>query len=178
MQAFKCCILKLGSFDLSIYYSIQKWKLLVRVWLLFNITTILTKMVLNYFEVMINYIIAVSLHARRNNLMSLCSYQHSQWWYYDRHEFILDWLCLHSWTQNLCITQGESDLHLPRLSLCHAIPPQFSSVKQMNNKCEWDGKTLFMFYILRSWAVLDCWITFVVHLLYRWKLWRNGMTQA
>ena len=30
----------------------------------------LTKKVLNYFEVMINYIIAVTLHARRNNLMS------------------------------------------------------------------------------------------------------------
>ena len=78
---------------------------------------------------MINYIIALTSHARRNNLMSLCSYQHSQWWYYNHHEFILDWLCLHSWTQTLCIKQGESDLHLPRLSSCHAIPPQFSSVK-------------------------------------------------
>ena len=96
---------------------------------MFNKTTILTKKVLNYFEVMINYIIAVTSHARRNNLMSFCSYQRSHWWYYDRHEFILDWLCCHSWTQNICILQGESDLHLPRLSLCHAIPPQFSSVK-------------------------------------------------
>ena len=33
------------------------------------------KKVLNYFEVMINYIIAVTLHARRNNLMTFCSYQ-------------------------------------------------------------------------------------------------------
>ena len=96
---------------------------------MFNITTILAKMVLNYFEVMINYIIAVSSHARRNNLMSFCSYQHSQWWYYNRHEFLLDWLCLHSWTQTLCIKQGESDLHWPRFSSCHDIPPQFSSVK-------------------------------------------------
>ena len=86
-------------------------------------------MVLNYFEVMINYIIAVNLHARRNNLMSFCSYQCSQWWYYDCHEFILDWLCCHSWTQNLCIKQGESYLHLPWFSSCHAIPPQFLSVK-------------------------------------------------
>ena len=86
-------------------------------------------MVLNYFEVMINYIIAVTLHARRNNLMSFCPYQHSQWWYYNRHEFLLDWLCLHSWTQNLCIKQGESDLHSPRCSSCHDIPPQFSSVE-------------------------------------------------
>ena len=86
-------------------------------------------MVLNYFEVMINYIIALTLHARRNNLMSFCPYQRSQWWYYDHHEFLLDWLCLHSWTQNLCILQGESDMHWPRFSSCHAIPPQFSSVK-------------------------------------------------
>ena len=96
---------------------------------MFNITTILAKKVLNYFEVMISYIIAVTLHARRNNLMSFCPYQHSQWWYYNRHEFILDWLCLHSWAQTLCIKQGESDLHLPRCSLCHNIPPQFLSVK-------------------------------------------------
>ena len=96
---------------------------------MFNIITILTKMVLNYFEVMINYIIALTLHARRINVMSFCSYQHSQWWYYDHHEFLLDWLCLYSWTQNLCILQGDSDLHSPQFSLCHAISPQFSSVK-------------------------------------------------
>ena len=95
---------------------------------MFNITTICTKMVLNYFEVMNNYIIAVTSHARRNNLMTLCYYQRSHWWYYDCHEFILDWLCLHSWTQTLCIKQGESDLHCPRFSSCHAIPPQFLSV--------------------------------------------------
>ncbi len=47
-------------------------------------------MVLNYFEVMINYIVAVTSHARRNNLMSFCSYQHSQLLYYDHHEFLLD----------------------------------------------------------------------------------------
>jgi hypothetical protein len=78
---------------------------------------------------MINYIIAVFLHVRRNNLMSLCSYQCSQWWYYNHHESILDWLCLHSWTQTLCIKQGESDLHWPWYSSCHDIPPQFLSVK-------------------------------------------------
>jgi hypothetical protein len=33
--------------------------------------TILSKKVQNYLEVMINYIIAVTLHARRNNLISL-----------------------------------------------------------------------------------------------------------
>ena len=78
---------------------------------------------------MINYIIALTLHARRNNLMSFCSYQCSQWWYYNRHEFILDWLCCHSWTQTLCIKQGVSDLHWLQFSSCHAIPPQCSSVK-------------------------------------------------
>ena len=36
--------------------------------------TILTKMVQIYFEVMINYIIAVTSHARRNNVMQFCSY--------------------------------------------------------------------------------------------------------
>ena len=86
-------------------------------------------MVLNCFEVLINYIIAVTLHARRNNLMSFWPYQCSQWWYYDHHDFILDWLCLYSWTQNHCIKQGESDLHSPQFSLCHAIPPQFLSVE-------------------------------------------------
>ena len=116
-------------FNLAIYSLIQKRKLFVRAWLLFNIITILAKKVLNYFEVMINYIIALTLHARRNNLMSLCPYQHYQWWYYDCREFLLDWLCCHSWTQNLCIKKGESDLHWPRFSSCHDIPPQFSSVK-------------------------------------------------
>ena len=114
--------------DLAIYYLIQKWKLFVQARLLFNIRPILAKMVLNYFEVMINYIIAVSLHVRRNNLMSFCSCQLSKWWYYNCHEFILDWLCLHSWTQNLCIKQGESNLHWPQFSSCHDIPPQFLSV--------------------------------------------------
>ena len=36
--------------------------------------TILTKMVQNYFEVMINKIIAVTLHVRRNNVSLFCSY--------------------------------------------------------------------------------------------------------
>ena len=115
---------------------------------------------------MINYIIAVNSHARRNNLMSLCPYQHYQWWYNNRHDFILDWLCLYSWTQNLCILQGESDLHLLRFSLCHDIPPQFYLWKQMDNKCEWDQKNLFMFYIWRSWAVLHCWIILLLQNIY------------
>ena len=36
--------------------------------------TILTKKVQIYFEDMINYIIAITSHVRRNNLMSFCSY--------------------------------------------------------------------------------------------------------
>ena len=152
--------------DLTIYYSIQQLLLLEWARLLFNITTILTKMVLNYFEVMINYIIALTLHARRNNLMSFCSYQHSQWWYYDRHEFILDWLCLHSWTQTLCIKQGESDLDLPWFSSCHDIPPQLSSVKAGRQQMWVRWKNLFLFYIWRSWAVLHCWIILLLHKTY------------
>ena len=60
--------------DLTIYYSIQKWKLFVQARLLFNIRPIFTKKVLNYFKVMTNYIIAVTLHAKRNNLMSFCPF--------------------------------------------------------------------------------------------------------
>ena len=41
---------------------------------MFNINTILTKKVQIYFEVMINYIIAVTSHARRDNLIPFCSY--------------------------------------------------------------------------------------------------------
>ena len=37
--------------------------------------TILTKKVQIYFEAMMNYIMAVILHARRNNVMQFCSYQ-------------------------------------------------------------------------------------------------------
>ena len=40
--------------------------------------TILTKKVQIYFEVMITYIIAVTLHVRRNNVMPFCSCQLSQ----------------------------------------------------------------------------------------------------
>ena len=78
---------------------------------------------------MINYIIALTLHVRRNNLMPFCSCQLSQWWYYSCHEFILDWLCVHSWTQTLCIKQGVSDLHWHCFSSSHDVSPQFSSVK-------------------------------------------------
>ena len=154
--------------DLTIYYSIQQLYHLEWARLLFNIITILAKKVLNYFEVMINYIIALTLHNRRNNLMSFCPYQRSQWWYYDHHDFILDWLCLHSWTQTLCIKQGVSDLHLPWFSLCHAIPPQFSSVKA-------DGQQMWVRWqelvwvdhilYLRSWVV-DCLITLLLKNIY------------
>ena len=97
---------------------------------LFQYDTILTRKVQIYFEVMINYIIALTLHVRRNNLMSFCSCQLSQWWYYLHHEFILDWLCVHSWTQTLYIKHGVSDLHLAQLSSCHDVSPHFSSVKE------------------------------------------------
>ena len=36
----------------------------------------------------------------------------------------------------------------------------------MDNKCEWDGKNLFLFYILQSWAVLHCWITLLLQITY------------
>ena len=118
--------------DLTIYYSIQKWKLFVPARLLFNINTILTKKVQIYFEVMINYIIAVISHVRRNNVSLLVCVLASflfHGWYYYCHEFILDWLCLHSWTQTLWIKQGVSDLHWHRFCSCHDVSPQFSSVK-------------------------------------------------
>ena len=141
-----------------------------RVWarLLFNVTTIFTKKVLNYFEVMINYIIALTLHARRNNLMSFCSYQCSHWCYYDRHDFILDWLCPHSWTQTLCIKQGESDLHLPWINSCHNIPWQFLSVKA-NGQQMWVRQKEFVWVVhvlhSQSWVV-HCWITLLLQDIY------------
>ena len=63
--------------------------------------------------------------------ISLGSWQLFHGWYYSCHEYILNWLFVHShsWTQTLCIKQGVSDLHLPRLSSCHDISPQFSSVQ-------------------------------------------------
>ena len=81
---------------------------------------------------MINYIIALTLHARRNNVSSLVwdlFNFHFHRWYYLHHEFILDWLCVHSWTQTLCIKQGESDLYWPWFCSCHDVSPHFSSVK-------------------------------------------------
>ena len=93
---------------------------------------ILIKVIQNYFEVMINYIIAVTLHVRRKNVSLLvwvlANFQFHRW-YYSCHEFILDWLCFHSLSQTLCTKQGVSDLHLAQLSSCHDVSPQFSSVK-------------------------------------------------
>ena len=96
--------------------------------------TILSKKVQNYFEVMMNYIIAVTSCARRNNLMSLVwilANFHFHRLYFSCHEFILDWHFAHSqpWNQTLCIKQSVYDLHLLWFSSCHDISPQFSSVK-------------------------------------------------
>ena len=164
MQAFKCCTLKVDSFNLMIDYSIQRLLFLEWAQLLFNTTTILNKMVLNHFEVMISYTIAVTMHARRKNLMSFCSYSwiFFQWRFYDCHGFLLDWLCVHSWTQTLCIKQGESDLHLPRFSSCHNVSPQFSSVKagRQQMKVRWkEFVWVVHVHIWQSWAVLHCWTT-------------------
>ena len=95
---------------------------------------ILTKKVQNYFEVMINYIVALTSHVRKNNVSLLvCILANFLFygWYYYCHEFILDWLFVHShsWNQTLCTKQGVSDLHLPRFSPCNDVSPQFSSVK-------------------------------------------------
>ena len=96
--------------------------------------TYLSKKVQNYFEVMIDYIIAATSHARRNNLMSLVWVLVRQLfhrWYYLRHEFILDWLPVHShsWSQTLCIKQGVSYLHWHLFCSCHDVSQQVSSVK-------------------------------------------------
>jgi hypothetical protein len=58
----------------------------------------------------------------------LTNFHFHRWCYY-HHEFILDWLCVHSWTQTLCIKEGGSDLHLPQFSSWHDVSSQFSSVK-------------------------------------------------
>ena len=51
--------------------------------------------------------------------------------YYSCHEFILEWLFVHShsWTQTLWIKQGVSDLHWPWIHTWHDVSPYFSYVK-------------------------------------------------
>ena len=51
--------------------------------------------------------------------------------YYSCHEFILEWLFVHShsWTQTLWIKQGVSDLHWPWIHTWHDVSPHFSSVQ-------------------------------------------------
>ena len=133
---------------------------------LFQYDTILTRKVQIYFEVMINYIIALTLHARRNNLMSFCSYQHSHWWYYNCHEFILDWLCVHSCIQTLCIKQGVSDLHWHQFCSCHDDSPQFSSVKPGRQQM-WVRQKEFVWVVpLMELAVLHCWNTLPLQNIY------------
>ena len=93
-------------------------------------STNLTKKVQNYFEVMINYMIAVPLHARRNIVRSLVQVLVNQLFqrqYYSCCYFILDWIFVwvHSLNQTLCTKQSVSDLHLPQLSSCHDV---FSTV--------------------------------------------------
>jgi hypothetical protein len=134
--------------DLTIYYLIQKWKLFVQAQLLFNIRPILTKMVLNYFEVMIIYIIAVSLHVRRNNVFRYLSTSI----FTDDITTIMISYCL--------ICTG------PSIALAMTILHRFYLWKQMDNKCEWGRKNLFLFYILQSWAVLHWWITLLLHKTY------------
>ena len=128
----------------------------------------------NYFEVMINYMVAVTLHARRNNVMSLVWILpnfHFQKWYNLCHEFILDWFSdhSHSWTQSLCIKHSKSDLHLPQFSSCHDDSPQCSSVKadrqQMGVRWQEFVSVVHVLY-LWSWAVLHCWITLLLQKTY------------
>ena len=54
---------------------------------------------------------------------------------------------------------------VPGLSLAMTFLHSFYLWKQMDNKCEWDRKNLFMFYILQSWA-LHCWITLLLQNIY------------
>ena len=96
---------------------------------MFNIITILAKKVLNYFEVMIDYIIAVTLHARET---ISCHFVHTNIISDDIMTIMNSYWIDSVFTLELkthCIKQGESDLHWPQFSSCHAIPPQFSSVK-------------------------------------------------
>ena len=99
---------------------------------MFNINTILTKKVQIYLEAMINYRIAVTLHARETMWCHfvLTTFHFHEWYYYC-HEFILDWFCVHShsWTQTLCTKQGMSDLRWHQFCSCHDVSVQVSSVK-------------------------------------------------
>ena len=64
-----------------------------------------------------------------------------------------------SWRVSLICTSPNLVLAMTFLHSCYLW-------KQMDNKCEWDRKNLFMFYILQSWAVLHCWITLLLHKTY------------
>ena len=88
---------------------------------MFNINTILTKKVQIYFEIMINYIIAVALHVRRNNVFRFLSTSN----FMDDIMNVMNSDRIDSvFTATLelkhsAFKQGESDLHCPQFSSCH-----------------------------------------------------------
>ena len=131
--------------------------------------TIFTKKVQIYFEVMITFIIAVTSSARRINVMPLCSILAN---------FLNDdiTLVMNLYMRLTLSSQpllNSNPLHQAgwvwfALSPIKTLPWCFSTVfiwkrQADNNVCE-ITRILFglgMFYILQSWAVLHCWITWL-----------------
>ena len=89
---------------------------------------ILTKKVQNYFHVMINYIIAVTSSARRNNVMTLCSCSDSCQPTFSKMTLLLSWIHI---GLTLCSLLNSNPLHQARwvwfvLALVLLLPWCFS----------------------------------------------------
>ena len=139
-------------------------EIIVQARLLFNITTIIAKKVLNDFEVMINYIIAESLHVRRNNVMPFCSYHLP----FSRMILLLSWVHIRLTLSSLL---NSNTLHQGRW-VWFALAPislllwWFSTEficksRQTTNTSEITKNLLrlFIIYIWQGWVVLHCCIT-------------------
>ena len=179
MQALKCCILKLQTlWSNNLLFNPD----IVIVWVsstIVHCNTTFTKMIQISFEVMINYIIAVTLHARTNNVMPFCfcscQLPFSQILSLLSLIYIGLILCsqplLNSNPLHQRIATSKQDVvtTVAAISVRFAFAPVlflpwcFSTVfickcRQTTNVSEMTRILfgLFMFYIWQSWAVLHC----------------------
>ena len=135
--------------------------------------TILTKKVQIYFEVMINYIMPVTSHVKRNNVMPFCSYPLP----FSQMILLASWIHIEL---ILCSQPllNSNTLHQARcvwfaLAPVLLLPWRFSTVficksRQTTNVSQMT-RTLFgllMFHTWQSWAVLHCWIMLPLQKIY------------